>query len=137
MAWDNLHKSIREVAKDTEDNLRKIVPKRSGKLANSVNSEASDDGFFIEALEYISYIDQGVNGTENSYGSKFSFKDKMPPANNFKAPTMSGQFAIAHSIFKKGIRPQNFLSKLEYNFDKIAEGMSKDIIEQSNNNLNG
>ena len=135
MLYDNLHRSIKDLAQSVENDLRKVVPKKTGNLANSIKSDASEEGFSISALTYISYIDKGVSGTERKFNTPFSFKDKMPPASSFKAPTMSGQFAIAHSIFKKGIRPQNFLNNLDIDFDKVVEGFSKDIDQEIDNIL--
>ena len=135
MLYNNLHRSIKDLAQSVEDDLRRVVPKKTGNLANSIKTNVREDGFSVSALSYISYIDKGVSGTERKFNTPFSFKDKMPPANSFQAPTMSGQFAIAYSIFKKGIRPQNFLNSLDIDFDKVVEGFSKDIDQEVNNIL--
>ena len=112
----------------------------SGELLNSISSTGStiypnSIEFGIKMKDYGAYIDQGVSGTERKYDTDFSYTNKMPPPSAFDgwivrkgiAPRSSGgqfqsrkslQFAIAKSIFKKGIYPTHFFS------DAVIESQS-------------
>lgn len=112
----------------------------TGELLNSISSTGStiypnSIEFGITMKDYGAYIDQGVSGTERKYDTDFSYTNKMPPPSAFDgwivrkgiAPRSSGgqfqsrkslQFAIAKSIFKKGIYPTHFFS------DAVIESQS-------------
>lgn len=127
MQLDNLHKSLLEVSEEAARSLRSLVPKRTGNLLRSIKAGVEGNEGYVEAEHYLEYIDKGVDGTEVKYGSIYKFTNKMPPISAFTAPTMSEKFAIAKSIYKKGIAPQNILENVEFNEDKLVEGFLKDI----------
>lgn len=137
MEFYNLHKSLKEVGESLSNKLKSLVPVRTGKLRNSINYIVDENELTIEAEEYFDYLDKGVNGTEVSYGSLYSYTTKMPPLEAFSAPTMRGNYAIATSIYKKGIKPRNFTKGLNIKEDVIVEGFGKDIEENINKELNG
>tara|TARA_R110000796_G_scaffold105402_3_gene215454 strand:+ start:400 stop:900 length:501 start_codon:yes stop_codon:yes gene_type:complete len=110
----------------------------------------------IEMADYGEIIDKGINGTEVSHGSPFSYTNKRPPSSAFDgwsvrkgiAPRDSkGKFLkrkslsyiIAKSVFEKGIKPSFFFTKAfntEFNSlpDEVAFAYSEDIeniIEES------
>jgi hypothetical protein len=78
---------------------------------------------------YGEYQDKGVSGTEVKYNTPYKYTNKMPPPSAFSQWVVrkglkgtrdaSGrfvsrkglQFAIAKSIFKKGIKPSLFFTK--------------------------
>jgi hypothetical protein len=78
---------------------------------------------------YGEYQDKGVSGTEVKYNTSYKYTNKMPPPSAFSQWVIrkglkgtrdaSGrfvsrkglQFAIAKSIFKKGIKPSLFFTK--------------------------
>ena len=107
-----------------ESALKAAAPKQSGALSNSIEAtiDFEKGGFKVNVamLDYGVYQDQGVNGTVTKWGSPYSFKDKAPPANAFGAPTLSQGFAIARSIFKKGIKPTHFIDET---IDKYLPGL--------------
>lgn len=119
----------------------------SGKLLESITGDIDyKDGEYVVSVsmeEYGTYIDEGVNGTgfekTNSgkadkrfksnrsvvTGSRFSFKDKMPPLNAIKPwATAKGlnPWAVQRSIFKKGIKGIHFFQEvLDYEADRLAD----------------
>lgn len=127
MEFYNLHTSLREVGESLSNRLKSLVPVSTGRLKNSISYRVNKNELEIVAEDYFNYLDKGVNGTEVNYGSLYSFRTKMPPTSAFRAPTLSDRFAIATSIYKKGIKPHNFTKNLDTQDNKIVEGFGEDI----------
>jgi hypothetical protein len=90
------------------------------------------------------YQDKGVSGTEVKYNTPYKYTNKMPPPSAFSQWVVrkglkgtrdaSGrfvsrkglQFAIAKSIFKKGIKPSLFFTKP---FEAAFKNLPNDIVE--------
>lgn len=118
--------------------LKMKVPRRSAKLSKSIKGVLTQSGkdiiINVEALEYFSYQDRGVSGTKKKYNTPFSYRDKRPPASVFKpyTSTLASQYAMATSIFEKGIKPKNVLqpeldSSLTPLYEAILEDFTRDI----------
>ena len=93
---------------------------------------------------YGEYQDKGVSGTEVKYNTPYKYTNKMPPPSAFSQWVVrkglkgtrdaSGrfvsrkglQFAIAKSIFKKGIKPSLFFTKP---FEAAFKNLPNDIVE--------
>ena len=93
---------------------------------------------------YGEYQDKGVSGTEVKYNTPYKYTNKMPPPSAFSQWVVrkglkgtrdaSGrfvsrkglQFAIAKSIFKKGIKPSLFFTKP---FEVAFKNLPNDIVE--------
>jgi len=93
---------------------------------------------------YGEYQDKGVSGTEVKYNTPYKYTNKMPPPSAFSQWVVrkglkgtrdaSGrfvsrkglQFAIAKSIFKKGIKPSLFFTKP---FEEAFKNLPNDIVE--------
>jgi hypothetical protein len=126
-----LQKFVDGVVKQARTNLTNRKKNASKKLYNSIKGESEvyensiRIGFSME--DYGFFQDQGVNGKKKQQGSRFSFRDKMPPPNKLDKwivrrgiaprdakgkllPRKSIQFMIAKSIFNKGIKPTMFFS---------------------------
>ena len=126
-----LQKIVDGVVKQARTNLTNRKKNASKKLYNSIKGESKvyensiRIGFSME--DYGFFQDQGVNGKKKQQGSRFSFRDKMPPPNKLDKwivrrgiaprdakgkllPRKSIQFMIAKSIFNKGIKPTMFFS---------------------------
>jgi len=123
----------------------------SGELLNSISNNGvtiypNSIELGITMLNYGAYIDQGVSGTERKYDTPFSYKDKIPPPSAFDgwivrkgiAPRSSGgqfqsrkslQFAIAKSIFKKGIYPTHFFSDAVIESERLLPKEIKDSFQ--------
>ncbi len=139
------------------EEIKADAPVSSGDLRNSIQSDIvlDENGYIVNILmnEYGEFQDKGVNGTEISWGSPFSFKKMMSPSLLDKwivkkgiAPRGSGgeflsrsglKFAIARSIMIKGIRPKNFIEpnidpKLEGLANLTAEEIWDNFVEQEN-----
>jgi hypothetical protein len=117
----------------------------SKKLYNSITGEAkqfpNSIGIYFNMEEYGYYQDQGVSGVKKKYDTPFSYKSKMPPPKAFDkwtvrkglAPRGKGgqfekrkglNFAIARSIFEKGIKPSLFFTKpFEAAFKKLPDDL--------------
>jgi hypothetical protein len=91
----------------------------------------------ISMPEYYDFMDKGVNGLKSSYATKYAYKNKMPPIKAIRkfmlnrgidkprgSNTKAGKsrdteailngiaFAIARSIYEKGIKPTHFYTKV-------------------------
>ena len=135
----------KRVQQQARTNLTKGKHKASGHLYESTKYELSTGpksfSLFFELEDYWEFQDKGVSGTETKYNTPFSYKTKKPPAKVFekwakqkgiKPRGKNGQFtsfksfgfAVANSIFKKGIKPTNFFSKpFENEFKKLPEDL--------------
>lgn len=93
----------------------------SGSLINSINYKLKDtaNGIQIQLLseDYIKFVDQGVNGTQKSWGSPYSYRTKKPPIQeikrwvSIKGLPQGSAYAIRNNIFKFGIKPTKVISK--------------------------
>ena len=121
--WDDIQQYINGIV----ELLKQETPTNTGDLRNSIDAEVipSSNGAQIEVSMsyYGKFIDQGVNGIQVSWGSPYSFRDKMPPASAFSSYTsdLSEQFAIAASVYRNGIQPRDFIQPV---IDDKIEGLS-------------
>jgi hypothetical protein len=143
---ENLNKTLvdfgKYVVQQSRTNLTKGNINASKRLYNSLGYEVkvSKNSFQLSFVgeDYLSYIDEGVNGTQKQRGSRFSFGSKMPPPKAFDkwiikrglAPRENGKFvsrdsikfAIAKSVQKNGIRKTEFFTKpFTKAYDKLPE----------------
>lgn len=105
-------KTLEQAANELANNLQNRAPNNSGKLANSFTGDVVGDNIVINGADYAFFLDKGVNGKENSRGSKFGFTNKKPPISSligFAKAKGINEYALQSSIFKKGIRPQPFI----------------------------
>lgn len=136
------------VVKQARANLTRAGKKSSGKLYESVDGEVkampNSIGIYFEMEQYGAFQDKGVNGTQRSWGSPYSFKNKMPPMSKLDkwivskgiAPKDKGgrfvkrkslQFLIARSIFRKGIKPSLFFTNA---FEKAYKKLPNELIDK-------
>jgi hypothetical protein len=129
---DELNKFAKYVIQQSRSNLSKGKKNVSKELYNSLGYEISQKGSTIslgfDMVDYGKFQDRGVSGTEKKYNTPYKYTNKMPPAKAFDkwtirkgiAPRGKGgkfekrkglNFAIAKSIYKKGIRPSMFFTK--------------------------
>lgn len=122
------------VIQQARANLSKQKKNYTKSTYNSLKSEiVTDKGFTLVNFmmnDYGYYQDEGVNGKLKKYGSRFSYKDKMPPikplaewakSKNIRLRDQAGKykkgnyntigFLISRSIFNKGIKPSLFFTK--------------------------
>jgi hypothetical protein len=138
----NLRKNIESFINGYVERLNNTAPKNTGALANSLEPtiEITEDGISIgiDALNYAKFQDMGVNGTEVTYNSPFTFS-KKPSIDGLKGfATQIGvsPFALSNSIFKKGIRPtffatNNIDSEVGNLGDAVIDGMWEDFFEDN------
>ena len=134
-----------QVINESKQNLRKIG-KGGGTLENSIKGgevKVTDRSleFGIEMADYGVFQDKGVSGIKKKYNTPYSYTTKMPPPSKLDKWTVkkgiaprddkgrfisrkSLQFAIARSIFYKGIKPSLFFTKP---FQKYAKGLPKEL----------
>ena len=135
----------KRVQQQARTNLTKGDHKASGDLYEStkyeLNTGPKSFSLFFELEDYWEFQDKGVSGTEVKYNTPFSYKTRKPPAKVFekwakqkgiKPRGKNGKFityksfgfAVANSVFKKGIKPTKFFSKpFENEFDKLPEDL--------------
>jgi|SaaInl5LU_22_DNA_1037371.scaffolds.fasta_scaffold07368_4 hypothetical protein len=134
-----------QVINESKQNLRKIG-KGGGTLENSIEGtevKVTDRSleFEIKMADYGVFQDKGVSGIKQKYNTPYSYTTKMPPPSKLDKWTVkkgiaprddkgrfisrkSLQFAIARSIFYKGIKPSLFFTKP---FQKYAKGLPKEL----------
>ena len=129
---DELNKFAKYVIQQSRSNLSKGKKNVSKELYNSLGYEISQNGSTMslgfDMVDYGKFQDRGVSGTEKKYNTPYKYTNKMPPAKAFDkwtirkgiAPRGKGgkfekrkglNYAIAKSIYKKGIRPSMFFTK--------------------------
>jgi len=135
------------VIQQARSNLSRLQKNSSKKLYDSITGEVkvmpNSMRVFFDMEEYGFYQDKGVSGTKRKYDTPFRYTNKMPPPKAFDkwivkkgiAPRGKGgifakrkglQFAIARSIFEKGIKPSLFFTKpFEAAFKNLPDEMIK------------
>jgi hypothetical protein len=120
------------VVNEAKANLRSQGKDASGKLSNSIQGEVKEMlnsiGVYFNMEPYGNFQDKGVSGTKRKFNTPYSYTTKMPPPSKLdkwivrkgiaprdakgKFQSRKGiQFAIARSIFYKGIKPSLFFTK--------------------------
>ena len=133
----NLKKVIDRVASKYVAQLKRVVPKDSGKLQSSISYKLSEDGFEVDAAEYMDMLDKGIQGVKNRFNSIYAYTTKKPPIKKIQGwADRKGinVWALQNSLYNNGIKPKRFLSKAdgEIDFDEITEAYSKDVDELFN-----
>jgi hypothetical protein len=144
---ETLDRFIKHVVSQAKKNLTTTGKNASKKLYNSIKGEAkafpNSIGIYFDMEEYGFFQDKGVSGVKKKYDTPFSYKSKMPPPKAFDkwtirrgiAPRGKGgqfqsrkglNFAIARSIFEKGIKPSLFFTKP---FEAAFKNLPDDLIE--------
>jgi hypothetical protein len=119
------------VIQQARTNLSRLNKNSSRSLYDSIKGEVkvmpNSMQLYFDMLDYGFFQDKGVSGTKVKYDTPFSYKSKMPPPKAFDkwivkkgiAPRDKGgkfqsrqslQFAIARSVFEKGIKPSLFFT---------------------------
>ena len=139
-----------KVVQAAKDNLTK--QNTSGNLTKSIKSDVkqmpNSIRVFFEMNEYGFYQDRGVKGTKGGKSlDNFAYTNKMPPPKAFdkwvvkkgifdnqirdkkgKFKSRKGlNFAIARSIFEKGIKPTMFFTKP---FEKSYKQLPQELIDK-------
>lgn len=152
MLNNEVHKELQRftdyVIKQARTNLTKAKKNSSKSLYDSLkgNVKVSKNSFElgIEMEDYGIYQDKGVSGKKVKYNTPYSYSTKMPPPTKLDkwivrkgiAPRgkdgkfinrKSLQFAIAKSIFNKGIKPSLFLTKP---FEQAFKNLPNDLVEK-------
>ncbi len=125
---------------------------KSGALSKSLDYKINKGKVTFRGLKYGEYLDQGVKGAKSTYPesstSPFRYRNSKPPASVFDKWTIKSSiaprdkkgrflkrkslnYAMANSIFKKGIRATMFFTKpfeeaLPLFEDEIMEGFIND-----------
>jgi len=136
-----------KVVQAAKDNLTK--QNTSGDLSKSIKGDVkqmpNSIRVFFEMNEYGFYQDRGVKGTKSGKSlDNFAYTNKMPPPKAFdkwtvrkgiaprdvkgKFQSRKGlNFAIARSIFEKGIKPTMFFTKP---FEKAYSQLPQELIDK-------
>ena len=143
-----LDKFKKDVIKQSRSNLTRLKNNSSKSLYKAIDGEVkvskNSISIFFKMNPYGIFQDKGVSGTERKYNTPFSYKTKMPPAQSFETKIKnkgiqgrdkkgrfitqkSLSFAIARSIFKKGIKPSLFFTKP---FEKAYKRLPDEAIKK-------
>jgi hypothetical protein len=144
---DTLNKFAKYVIQESKNNLSKSNKNVSKELYNSLGYDlnVSKNSFSLSILmeDYGVFQDKGVSGTEKKYNTPFKYTNKRPPASAFsnwvvrkglkgtrdaKGRFVSRKglmFAVANSIFKKGIKPSMFFTTP---FQKAFKDLPEELI---------
>ena len=135
------------VIQQARSNLSKLKKNHTRKLYDSIKGEIkampNSLRLYFDMADYGFFQDKGVSGTKKKYDTPFSYTNKMPPPKAFdkwivkkgiaprkkdgKFTTRKGlKFAIARSIFEKGIKPSLFFTKP---FEKAFKNLPDEMIE--------
>ena len=135
------------VIQQARSNLSRLKKNSSRQLYDSIKGDIktmpNSLRIYFDMADYGFYQDKGVSGTKVKYDTKFSYTNKMPPPKAFdkwivkkgiaprnkagKFTTRKGlQFAIARSIFEKGIKPSLFFTKP---FEQAFKNLPNELIE--------
>jgi hypothetical protein len=142
-----LNKFAKYVIQESKNNLSKSNKNVSKELYNSLGYDlnVSKNSFSLSILmeDYGVFQDKGVSGTEKKYNTPFKYTNKRPPASAFsnwvvrkglkgtrdaKGRFVSRKglmFAVANSIFKKGIKPSMFFTTP---FQKAFKDLPEELI---------
>jgi hypothetical protein len=142
-----LNKFAKYVVQQSRSNLTKSDKNVSKELYNSLGYDlnVSKNSFSLSILmeDYGVFQDKGVSGTEKKYNTPFKYTNKRPPASAFsnwvvrkglkgtrdaKGRFVSRKglmFAVANSIFKKGIKPSMFFTTP---FQKAFKDLPEELI---------
>lgn len=144
-----LDKFGKRLVQASRSSLTQKKVKASGELYKSISYDlkVSPNSFefsFGSGLDYANFQDRGVSGTEKKFNTPFSYKSKKPPASAFISwakqkgikprsketgrftTFQSFGFAMSNHIFKKGIKPKQFITKP---FERAFKDLPDEIIE--------
>lgn len=133
MNLKNYNKVIEDFAKGYVEKIRKLAPKDTGSLQNSIKYIITEDGFEVDALPYLDYLDKGIEGAiEKNFTSIYSYTTKKPPIKKLKPWAKKrgiNVWALQNSIYRKGIKPRKFLTKADSQIDinLLVNAYSTDI----------
>lgn len=140
-----------EVVSEARRQLAAKGKNASGKLSDSIQGEVkqmpNSIGIYFEMEDYGNFQDKGVDGLQVKHGAPYSFRKGFPSRSMLAsldkwvikrgiAPRKaSGQFvtrqglkfAIAKTIFKKGIKPSLFFTKP---FEEAFKKLPDDLIQK-------
>lgn len=145
---DALNKFAKYVIQQSRTNLTKGKKNASKELYNSLDSQVkvSKNSFQLDFImeDYGLFQDKGVSGKEKKYNTPYKYTNKKPPASAFsqwvirkglkgvrdkkgRFVSRKGlQFAIANSIYKKGIKPSLFFTKP---FERAFNNLPKELVK--------
>ena len=114
------------------NDLKERAPRNTGNLQNSIVGNIENVGenveIQIDASNYATFQNFGVNGSENDFGSPYTFR-RLPNISAFEGLANqlgTSPWAIAKSVFKKGIAPTFFATN---NLDSTLQSFGDDYAE--------
>ena len=145
-----------DVVAQAKKNIKTSKISSKGPLYNGMTSKSKVNensvSLDITLADYWEYMDYGVEGvggtkkTENGVklkspkpwskrkvtNNKFKYREKMPPPSAFNRYTSerSGQFAIANSVFHRGLKTTSFFTDP---FDTEVEELEEKILQATYN----
>lgn len=140
-----LNTFAKNVVKDAKQELKRQGIRASGDLERSLDYivKANKNSFelFIEAENYLKFIDKGVKGAKSSKKaprSPYKYTNKMPPLSNIRTwikrktgkfrqrNQLQRAFIAQRAIYEKGIRTSNFFTRP---FERAYKELPDDLIK--------
>jgi hypothetical protein len=115
-----------------------------GTLLDSIGlnqDDTLDGNITFKMEEYGKFIDEGVNGSETSWGSEFSFRGNWKGTGAAIKPWADSKglnaWAVAKSIQKRGIEPRRFFkSVIETRLPNLGEKIGEAYTTYLNDTIN-
>lgn len=145
-----LSKLLMDWAEEQIYRLRAEAPKATGGLGQSItaDSDNTDKGvaLAIEIDEYWDFVNEGVDGTQRSFGSPYKFTQATKVAGIFHGlsesmwPGTKGlqpkadqtinsmMWAIAQGVKRQGIEPTYFFEKVMT--DEVIEDLQRQLLDE-------
>ena len=138
----------KDIVAQAKKNIKTSKISSKGHLYNGMKSKSKVNensvSLAITIADYWEYMDYGVEGVggQKADGSnwvkrrvtnnKFKYREKMPPPSAFNRYTSerSGQFAIANSVFHRGLKTTSFFTDP---FDTETEELEEKILQATYN----
>jgi hypothetical protein len=138
----------KDIVAQAKKNIKTSKISHSGHLYNGMKSKSKVNensvSLAITIADYWEYMDYGVEGVggQKADGSnwvkrrvtnnKFKYREHMPPPSAFNRYTSerSGQFAIANSVFHRGLKTTSFFTDP---FDTETEELEEKILQATYN----
>tara|TARA_R110000764_G_scaffold212354_1_gene298633 strand:+ start:242 stop:763 length:522 start_codon:yes stop_codon:yes gene_type:complete len=153
----------KDIVTQAKKNIKSSDISSKGHLYNGMKYKSTvgqaSVGLVITIADYWEYMDYGVEGVggQRADGSnwvkrrvtnnKFKYKEKMPPPSAFSRYTSerSGQFAIAKSVFHRGLKTTSFFNDpfdaeikeleakiLQASYDAVEKSLTESISNNDN-----
>jgi hypothetical protein len=116
----------------------------NGELLDSINyvqDETLDGNITFKMTEYGKFIDEGVNGLNNSVGSQYSYRGNVAGMGAALKPWADSKglnpWAVAWTLQKEGLQPRRFFNDvIAVRLESLAKDLEKAYVTYLNSTIN-